>query len=331
VWVAILLILPTAARADEPQEGGATPPFNLTTPTMGGKQFWSDQLIFRGWRIQKNLVVGHYRLLDDKDARRAWGTFDVCQNKLQALRDEGNLPPMEGEIVLVLHGLGRSRSSMAPLCKYLEQKSKYTTLNMSYATTRGTVDDHADSLARVIDNLDPGVTRINFVAHSLGNIVIRRFLYDFYGRSSRTAPRPRIGRMVMLGPPNQGSQLAERFSRNPLVRWIGGSTAEFASGWTSLQQHLATPRCQFGIIAGGQRDGDRGNALLRGDNDFVVRVQETKLLGARDFVVLPVYHGVMMNNSLAREYTLRFLKSGYFLSEAERHPILEQTVADHDE
>ncbi len=141
VWVAILLILPTAARADEPQEGGATSPFNLTAPTMGGKQFWSDQLIFRGWRIQKNLVVGHYRLLDDKDARRAWGTFDVCQNKLQAFRDEDNLPPMEGEIVLVLHGLGRTRSSMAPLCKYLEQESKYTTLNMSYATTRGTLNN----------------------------------------------------------------------------------------------------------------------------------------------------------------------------------------------
>jgi hypothetical protein len=135
--------------------------------------------------------------------------------------------------------------------------------------------------------------------------------------------------MVMLGPPNQGSQLAERFPKNLAARWVGGgSMAELAGGWESLQQRLATPRCQFGIIAGGQPEGRRGNALLAGDNDFVVRVEETKLAGARDFVVLPVYHGVMMNDPLVREYTLRFLRSGHFRSDAERKPIPKQAVVD---
>ncbi len=329
LWVAVLLFLPVAARADEPQEVESNSPFNLTAPTLGGKQFWSDQLIYRDWRIQKNLVLGHYRLLDEENFRRAWGTFDECQAKLRQFRNELNLAPVEGEIVLALHGLGRTRSSMTPLCKYLEQESGCTVLAMSYATTRASVDDHAASLARVIENLDPGVTRINFVAHSLGNIVIRRYLHDLYKGDTPTARRLEIGRMVMLGPPNQGSQLAERFPKNLLARWIGGgSMAELAGGWASLQRHLATPRCQFGIIAGGQREGNRGNALLAGDNDFVVRVEETKLPDARDFVVLPVYHGVMMNDPLVREYTLRFLQFGYFQSDAQRHPIPEDMVID---
>ena len=308
-----------------------TLPFNLTTPTLGGAQLWTDELIFREWRIQKNAITRHYRLLDDENHRRAWGTFDECDGRLRSLREKLPLAPIKGEAVLVLHGLGRTRASMAGMCKYLEREGGYTVLNMSYATTRGTIDDHADSLAHVVENLDPGVTEISFVAHSLGNIVIRRFLDDYYRRSDSDAASVRIKRIVMLGPPNKGSELAQRFPRSVLVRWIGGgSTVDLAKGWQSLQQRLATPRCEFGIIAGGQGDQDGRNALLQGDDDLVVTVQETKLPGARDFAVLPVYHGTIMLDKLAREYTLRFLQHGYFRTEPDRQPIEgEETAKEH--
>jgi pimeloyl-ACP methyl ester carboxylesterase len=308
------------------------PPFNLTTPTLGGSQLWTDQLIFRDWRIQKNAITGHYRLLDDEDLRRAWGTFDECRDRLDELREKLPLEPIRGEVVLVLHGLGRTRDSMAGMCRYLEREGRYTVLNMSYATTRGRIEDHAAALARVVRNLDPGVTEVNFVAHSLGNIVVRRFLYDYERQSEPNPIRPRVKRIVMLGPPNRGSQLAQRFPHSMLVRLVAGSsTVELAKNWTSLQQRLATPRCQFGIIAGGQGDDDGRNGLLEGDDDLIVTVEETKLAGARDFAVLPVYHGVIMLDRRVREYTLRFLQHGYFRSDADRQPIAaEQTVGDHD-
>jgi hypothetical protein len=218
---------------------------------------------------------------------------------------------------------------MAGMCRYLEREGGYTVLNMSYATTRGTIEDHADALARVVANLDPGVTEINFVAHSLGNIVIRRFLYDYYRRSDPDSTGVRVKRIVMLGPPNRGSQLARQFPRSMLVRLVAGSsTVELAKNWTSLQQRLATPRCQFGIIAGGQGDDNGRNVLLEGDDDLVVAVQETRLSGARDFAVLPVYHGVIMLDKRAREYTLRFLKHGYFRTEADRQPIDDEDTGD---
>jgi hypothetical protein len=315
--------LPEAPQAEAADDEGAGP-LNVTAPTLGGSQFWSDQLIFRDWRIQKNLVLGHCRLLDDKNFRRAWGTFDECRSELDRLRRDLHLQSVSGPVILVLHGLGRTRNSMSSLCEYLEQQTQCVVLNMSYATTRGTVDEHAASLASVLTHLDPGVTRVDFVAHSLGNLVIRRHLHDRYGPASNGTTLPPVGRIVMLGPPNQGSQFAQRFPRNALVHWIGGdSMTQLAARWEQLSDKLATPRGEFGIIAGGQRDGDGGNLLLEGDNDFVVSVQETRLPGARDFAIVPAYHGIMMNDPTVRQYTLRFLQHGYFRSEAAREPISE--------
>jgi hypothetical protein len=166
------------------------------------------------------------------------------------------------------------------------------------------------------------VTDISFVAHSLGNIVIRRFLHDYYRRTDSGPDGVRVDRVVMLGPPNNGSELAQRLPRGPLVRAImGGSFVDLSKGWQSLERRLATPRCQFGIIAGGRGDDDGRDVLLRGDDDWIVSVRETKLPGARDFVVLPVYHGVMMNDATVRQCTLRFLRHGYFRTEFDRQPI----------
>ena len=60
-------------------------PVNFPTATLGGTQFWSDELVFRDWRIQRNVLSGHYRLLDDRDFRMAWGTLDQCRARLGEL------------------------------------------------------------------------------------------------------------------------------------------------------------------------------------------------------------------------------------------------------
>jgi hypothetical protein len=91
--------------------------------------------------------------------------------------------------------------------------------------------------------------------------------------------------------------------------------------WDRLQQRLATPSFEFGIIAGG-RGGERGyNPLVPGDNDGVVSVASTRLAGAADFAVLPALHTFMMNDAKVQEYTLRFLQHGYFVSPERKQPI----------
>src|SRR6185503_12645664 len=142
------------------------------------------------------------------------------------------------------------------------------------------------ALAKLVDGLE-GVQEVNFVAHSLGNLVIRHFLAD---RANSSDPRPRswrLGRIVMLAPPNQGAEIAMQFRHNPIYQTVWGETGrELAEEWSSLSQKLAVPSCQFGIIAGGVGNSVGRNPLLSGDDDFVVCVEETRLVGARDFCVL---------------------------------------------
>jgi len=171
-----------------PLPGRADPPPNVTWKTMGGKQFWADELFFHHWRIQRNVLTGHCRLLDGGDVRHAWGTFEQCRAKLDEIRRERDLPPMQGKVVIVLHGLFRSHDSMVPLCRYLEEQGGYTVLNVTYPTTRRDVAAHARVLERIVENLG-GVEEINFVAHSLGNIVLRYYLSDHAAARLPTAER----------------------------------------------------------------------------------------------------------------------------------------------
>ena len=314
-----------AAEAGGPQGSNVTSStgrFNINSPTFGGKQLWSDELVFRDWRIQRNAITGHYRLLDQANKRRAWGTLEQCRGKLQRLKEELDLPPLRGKVVIVLHGLFRSRSSMSGLCEHLSKPGDFTVLNISYASTRSGLDTHAAGLARVVENLDAEVTEVNFVAHSLGNLVIRRYLACCYRGADGFRTDARIHRIVMLAPPNRGARLAEYFKRSKLAEWIWGKSGkELANHRDVLQKKLAVPQCHFAIIAGGKSDPDGRNRLIPGDDDFVVTVEETKLAGARDFVVIPTYHTVIMNNATAREHTLRFLNCGYFVGESLRQPI----------
>lgn len=308
---------PSSSEPPEPTQGF----LNVNAPTTGGKQFWCDQLLFHDWRIQQNVVTGHYRLLDGKDKRHAWGTFAHCRQKLDEIRRDQQLPAMSGKAVVVLHGLGRTRSSMNKMARYLGEHGGYTVVSVTYASTRRDIAAHAKALHQIIDNLD-GIEEINFVAHSLGNVIIRHYLGDRTDRKNGRQGDPRIGRIVMLAPPNNGAQLAVRLKDNPLAKAIlGRSTQELSDGWKELETRLATPQADFGVIAGGKGKGKGRNPLLEGDDDLVVAVGETKLPGARDFMIAPVLHTFIMNDKEVQEATLRFLEHGHFISEEKRQPI----------
>jgi pimeloyl-ACP methyl ester carboxylesterase len=304
-----------ASEADVSDKSG---PFNFASPTLGGKQFWTDELVFNDWRIQRNTVVPHYRLLDDQNVRQAWGSFEQCLERLETLREQRKLPAHGKQIVLVLHGLGRTRSAMSGLCDYIRRNSSYTVLNVGYASTRESLSQHAESLAKIVKNLgDP--EEISFVAHSMGNIVTRRY---FAMRAAKGIKLPRVRRMVMLAPPNQGAQMAKRFRDTGLFELIMGASAmELAQSPDKLESQLAIPDCEFGIIAGGTKEDAGRTSLLEGDDDMVVSVEETRLAGARDFIVVPALHTVIMDNPQVREYVVRFLRQGSFVSEEKRCPI----------
>lgn len=311
----------SGAEAAEPDADEGN--FNVPMPTLGGKQFWADCLHFHKWRIQRNVMTGRHRLLDAHNIRRAWGSYEECKRKLDAIKRRDKLPAMHGKAVVVLHGLIRSRSAMKGLCTYLEQEGGYTVFNVSYPSSRAAIAEHAKDLANIVDFLE-GVEEINFVAHSMGNIVLRHYLNDQTDPASGRKPDQRIKRIVMLAPPNHGAALARRLGDHTWFQLVTGTPGcELGKEWEHLEKQLATPECEFGILAGGKGTNQGRNPLLTGDDDLVVTVDETKLPGARDFAVLPVGHTFMMDDSQTQEYTLRFLQHGYFVSEEERRPLAD--------
>ncbi len=295
--------------------------WNWSARTLGGRQFWSDVRCVGGWKIQRNSATGHHRLLDTQSVRQAWGNRAHCDRELDRKIVAGEVKPYQGKIVIILHGLMRSSISMQSVADYLESKGGYETILFQYASSREPVEVHARDLRSVIEGLGADVTEINFVGHSLGNLVVRHYLDDIkqMGRS----PDPRFGRMVMLGPPNQGSKMARMVKNNFAFKTVAGeSGGQLASGWKLLEPRLAIPEFEFGIIAGGQMDeSDFSNFILQGKDDFTVALEEAKLAGAHDLFVQPLFHSSMMNQAEVHEAMLNFLKNGYFVSADQRNPI----------
>ena len=293
---------------------------NVKLKTLGGKQFWTDIRNCGGWRIQENAVSGHFRLIDPKNYRYCWGSESDCHTLLDAkIQSKEAVYPM-GRVVIVLHGLIRATASMQRLGHFLDDRSTMTAVDFEYASTRRPIADHAQALKRVMDGLGPDVTELNFVGHSMGNIVVRHYLHDLQVAG---VEETRFKRMVMIGPPNQGSRMARLLSRRLLFKWIAGvSGIELGEGWNEIEPSLATPEFEFGIIAGGQTNPQWfSNFLLPGQDDFTVSVEETKLVGASDFLVRPLLHATMMRHPLTLESTLNFLEHGYFIAEDSKQPI----------
>jgi pimeloyl-ACP methyl ester carboxylesterase len=294
---------------------------NLMSTTAGGTQFWADVWFFHEWRIQRHALTGHYRLLDGSNRRHAWGTYAECRKKMEEIRKRDKLPPMTGKAVVILHGLFRTRASMMPLSEAVSKSGEYTAFCMGYPTTRGSIETHARSLDSVIRSLE-GISEINFIAHSLGNLVVRHWLKDF-ADAKRSLPKGQsFGRMVMLAPPNLQPRLATVLVRGTLAQFVAGPAAEeLATGWKKLEPQLAIPPFEFGVLAGGKGDGRGFNPLIPGDDDGVIAVKSTRLPGARDFRLLPVLHTFFMDDRRVQEYAIRFLEHGYFESEETRQPI----------
>ncbi len=296
-------------------------------PTMGGRLVWTDEVIFDGWRIQRNPMIGHYRLLDPSDSRVTFGSFENCLAKFDQIKAQGKLQPMPKDVVIVLHGLGAYRNFMEGLCDYLHDGG-YTVVNFGYGSTIDDINRVAESLDSVIRHLD-GVENVSFVAHSMGNVVVRRYLYDMDHLAPEMRPKVKFQRMVMIAPPNHGAEIADDIA----TRKILNSAAELtmgkpydqlapSRGWPELEKHLATPKFEFGVIAGGKGDGEGYLSNIPGDDDMLLSVDTMKLAGATDFIQVGGMHQFMPNYKEARIATLNFLRHGYFVSPEARQPLV---------
>jgi len=309
------------AKNDDPKKGSArkkqsskTGFFkrNFVMKTMGGKQLWGDVHFFQGWKIQQNILTKHYRLLDKNDFRHAHGSFKNCLKQLETIKKEKNLPAMKGKVVIVIHGIIRSSKSFSSMRKRLE-KENYLVFGFDYPSTRVSIPESAEYLKKSILSLD-GVEEIDIVAHSMGGLVVRSYLSKHQDK--------RIKRMVMMGVPNNGAQMANKLHDNFLYEAIYGPAGQqLVGGKNSFISTLPTPKFEFAIIAGARGNKKGYNPIVPGDDDGTVSVESTRLPGARDFMTFKCVHSFLMGNAEVIDHTIRFLKSGRLRKEGKRKPI----------
>ena len=275
----------TVPMADE------KPRLNVPLPTLGGLQFWTDVRWRNGFRVQRNAFTKHYRLLSPRNIRLAWGSKSQC---IAVLDERSSKPTSAGQsYVILVHGLMRSSRSMRTLERAIVRSEETTVIRFDYASSRAPMAEHATALNELLADL-PATATFRFVGHSMGNIVIRRWLATLLRDGDPDGLLPRCRSMIMLGPPNQGATIARRLAPTRVFGWTAGVSAmQLGVNWDELQACLATPPFPFHILTGDVR-AFRWHPLLDGPNDGIVSVAESKLDGAHSFELFPVPHGVLI-------------------------------------
>ena len=212
------------------------------------------------------------------------------------------------ECVILLHGLARISNSMSELATKLSQKNFFVA-NIKYPSLRYEIESLAkDAVGSGVDTcIESGAEKIHFVTHSLGGILVRYYFME--------NELSLMGRVVMLGPPNQGSEIVDKLAFLPGFDLLGPAGLALGTKGQSILKQLRPVDFELGIIAGTVSINPLSFFMLESPNDGVVSVKSTKVAGMKAHITLPVTHSFMMRNNEVIDHAISFLRSGYFLSD----------------
>jgi hypothetical protein len=213
------------------------------------------------------------------------------------------------ECVILLHGLMRTPRSMADMADALI-RAGYLVVNDGYPSREAQIEELAlAALPPAVEKCRAqGAEPINFVTHSMGGILVRSYLAG--------NEIPGLGRVVMLGPPNHGSELVDQLRNIPGFKLVYGPAVEqLGTDEASVPLQLGPADYEVGVIIG-QTAGPL-SGMLPGEDDGTVTVESARLDGMTDFIVMEAGHTFVMNNDDVISQTLLFLSEGRFEQTAE--------------
>lgn len=223
-------------------------------------------------------------------------------------------PAAEPECVVLLHGILAHGAFMKPLEKEL-QAAGYRTVNISYPSRDKTIEQiAADLLPGEMKKHDVArAPKVHFVVHSMGGLITRAYL-----EKSRPA---NLGRVVMLGTPNHGSEAADRLAESDILKKIVGVNLEnLRTKENGTAGKLSRATYDLGIIAGDTSINPLFSSWVKGDADGPVSLESAKLEGMRDFIVVPYSHTAMLWREETAKQVLAFLRDGKFVHREEKNP-----------
>ena len=210
------------------------------------------------------------------------------------------------EAIILLHGLARTSRSMNKAGKLLAAYG-YKIINVGYPSRKNSIETLA--LETIVPALkqcaSKDILKIHFLTHSMGGILIRYYL---------SAHRiDKLGRVVMLAPPNQGSEVVDKLAGWPVFNVINGPAGlQMGTNKNSVPNMLGPVNFPAGIIAGDKTVNLLLSLLIPEANDGKVSVSRTQVQGMQDFIVMPYSHPFIMQRVAVIEQALHFIQKGYF-------------------
>ena len=217
-----------------------------------------------------------------------------------------SMKTLTGDSVILLHGLARTKNSMKKMQDALSEKGFYV-VNTGYPSRKYQIEE----LAYIAVNQgisachDHNKGKIHFVTHSLGGILVRAYL--------KKHKLTNLGRVVMLGPPNQGSEVVDRLKNVPGFRLLNGPAGlQLGTHEKSIPKLLGDVDFDLGVIAGTNSINLILSMFLAAPNDGKVSVASTKVNGMKDHLCVESSHPFLMKNEKVIRHVIHYLENGVF-------------------